>query len=227
MAHDELRQHTKHMHGHGTARGALPVLNWLACSGPVDDGGLSFRSTDWNFVGEGPWSRAGPAQPPRLLDRVRTLLRARRYDPQASHVPHLQTFLRNPSAGGGLWHPHPPRTPRASRRQYDDDLHARTEPRTGRRAEPSRPPGAPRKRRRPRGASWNPQTDGAGERIRDREPGSRATQTAVPRSAPARGRKGLEPAGSGLQPSSAEDSVTRYVASSPATRNRPIIVSQE
>lgn len=52
---------------------------------------------------------------------------------------HSLRQLRDPSARSRVRHPNDPGTARASRREYDDDLYARPEPRRARRPEPPRP----------------------------------------------------------------------------------------
>lgn len=47
---------------------------------------------------------------------------------QARHLPHVSPFLRDPSAGRWLRHPHDSRAARTQGRQHDDDLHPRAEP---------------------------------------------------------------------------------------------------
>ena len=109
-------------------------------------------------------------RPPRLRERVRIALRARALQPpyregvrpldlrdrppacrsrgsdrgpdhEARIVPHLPAIVRDPSARGQLRHPYGPGAAWASRREHDDDLHARRESRAGRGAESDRSTG--------------------------------------------------------------------------------------
>jgi hypothetical protein len=60
-------------------------------------------------------------------------------DHEARHVPHFSALVRNPSARGRQRPPDGAGAARAQGRGDDDDLHARPEPRSWRRAEPGRP----------------------------------------------------------------------------------------
>ena len=59
----------------------------------------------------------------------------RRRHREAGELPHLPPLLRHPSARGRLRHPHGAGTAGPRRREDDDDLHARAEPRRARREE--------------------------------------------------------------------------------------------
>jgi hypothetical protein len=99
------------------------------------------------------------ASPPTLMAQVRDAIRLRHYSQrtehayaswirdrratlgrhrQAGNVRFLAAFIRNPSFGCGLRHPHHSAIARPSRRQHDDDPHARPQPRRLRRAKPTR-----------------------------------------------------------------------------------------
>jgi hypothetical protein len=66
---------------------------------------------------------------------------------------HLPTFVCDPPAGGEPRHPHRARTVGALRRQHHDDLHPRSQPRTGRRPQP-RGPDVPVLIRTPGTSDW-------------------------------------------------------------------------
>ncbi len=55
--------------------------------------------------------------------------RARRAGGQARNLPHATSQLRHRPPGAGLRHPHHPGAPGSQRRQHDDDLHPRPQPR--------------------------------------------------------------------------------------------------
>jgi hypothetical protein len=74
---------------------------------------------------------------PTSSARVRSPTRGQGCGPVGGHsasryVPLAASFIRDPSAGSRVRHPHDSRTARASRRQYDDDLHARAQSRRAR-----------------------------------------------------------------------------------------------
>ena len=101
------------------------------------------REWPWQWTFPATRFYVGPA-PPSPLARVRPAARsARRCSPggarQARHAAHAPTLLRHPFARGRTRHPDRPGTAGPQRRQYDDDLYARPQPRAFGRDEPSRP----------------------------------------------------------------------------------------
>ena len=65
--------------------------------------------------------------------------RAPRRYPEACDLPHLPSFVRHPPSRGRPRHPNRPGTSRPQRRRDHHDLYPRPQPRSGRRAQPSRP----------------------------------------------------------------------------------------
>jgi len=89
--------------------------------------------------------RCAPPPPPSRgrSPAGRTPCRPDRANPEAGHVPHLPSFLRDAPPGG--WHgpPDAPGAPRPSGRLHHDDLHARPQPGSCRGRKPGGPSPGP------------------------------------------------------------------------------------